>query len=52
MKFKDLSYKKPKGTVENSVKKQGSEDLGKDVQGSSKRVQKAKGDESADTGDG
>lgn len=51
MKFKDLSYRKPKGKVKGSVKKQGSESSGKNIQRSSKRVQETKGDGSADTGD-
>lgn len=51
MKFKDLSYRRPKGKGKGSVKKQGSESSGKNIQRSSERVQNAKGTRSADTGD-
>ena len=51
MKFRDLSYRRPKGTVKGSVKKQGSESSGKNIPGSSERVQKASGEESGNTGD-
>lgn len=51
MSFKDLSYKKPKGTVRGSVKKRRGKDTGKNVQGSSERIQKTAGEGSADTGD-
>lgn len=52
MTFKDLSYKKPKGTVNGSAKKQGSRNTGKNVQRSSERVPETEKNESADTGDG
>lgn len=51
MKFKDLSYMKPKGTVKGSVKKQRSKGSEKNIQRSSECVQETKGDGSADTGD-
>lgn len=52
MTFKDLSYRKPKGTVKGNVKKQGSGSSGKNIQRPPERVQKAKGDGSADASDG
>lgn len=51
MRFKDLSYKKPKGTVKGSVKKQRGKNTGKNVQGSSERIQKTAGEGSTDAGD-
>lgn len=38
MNFKDLSYRKPKGTVKKSGKKSGSKSSGKDIQGQDVRV--------------
>lgn len=50
MGFKDLSYKKPKGTVKNNVKKSGSRSAGKNVQGQNDSIQEAAGKEPGDTG--
>lgn len=51
MRFKDLSYKKPKGTVKDSVKKQRGKNTGKNVQGSSERIQKTAGERFTDASD-
>lgn len=51
MRFKDLSYKQPKGAVKGSAKKQRSRTTGKNIQGSSERIQKTAGEGSTDTGD-
>ena len=52
MKFKELSYKRPKGAANGNGKKSGGKNTGKNVPGSSERVQKTSGEGSKNTGDG